>query len=165
MRVSNRYYVHPPSSISQKPLILITLQQVRELVSEINHTFVDYKLDFPPEDLRNGLVIRFPDHSNLRPRFLGKSTSKAHFNFLELNVPSAATFLMDHLMPLPDRRSVEVFNHKVQSAIDVIRGKDKASKAKKREERIKKQQNVARSLKRAQRYLGLRPKSQRECKL
>lgn len=58
-------------------------------------------------------------------------------------------------------RSFDAFRKKMEAAVDATRKKNKASKAKKRETQIKKQQDWCRSLKRLQCYLGLLPRYNR----
>lgn len=55
-------------------------------------------------------------------------------------------------------RSFAAFRKKMEAAVDATRRKNKASKAKKRQTQIKKQQDWCRSLKRLQCYLGLLPR-------
>ncbi|KAL9094062.1 MAG: hypothetical protein Q9165_003732 [Trypethelium subeluteriae] len=162
MREWDLHYVHPTRSLTQKPLLLIPLQQVQGLISAINNTFVNSKLEIPPEFVDIGLVIQFPEHPSLRPRFLGTSTSKAHFDFLESNVPaeSMASDTGEPVSPA-DERSLEAFKHKIEAALKVNKARKNAAKAKKKDQRVKRQQDMVRMLKRAQRYLGIRPKSQR----
>ena len=58
----------------------------------------------------------------------------------------------------PDNRSLEAFRKIVEECIELNKQKSKQSKAKRREERIAQQQFMGKQFKRAQRYLGLRPK-------
>ncbi|KAF2232955.1 hypothetical protein EV356DRAFT_487814 [Viridothelium virens] len=163
MRDWDVYYVHPPQSLAQKPLLLIPLHQVRGLLSAINNTFVNSKLEISSEFVDIGLVVQFPEHPNLRPRFLGTSTSKAHFDFLELNVPTDSMMsATGGSVPSPDDRSLQAFKQKIQTMLEVNKTRKNAAQAKKKERRVKRQQDMVRMLKRAQRYLGIRPKSQRE---
>lgn len=55
-------------------------------------------------------------------------------------------------------RSFAAFREKMDAAVDATRRKNKASKAKRREAQIKKQQDWCRALKRLQCYLGLLPR-------
>ncbi|KAI9708315.1 MAG: hypothetical protein M1820_004019 [Bogoriella megaspora] len=159
------YYVHPPFSLAQKPVILVPLHQLKTLLSDINATFINCGLEVSSDFYDIGFVTQFPDHPDLRPRFIGVSTSKAHFAFLELHVPPQGTMDTPGDVAPADDRSLEAFKNKVQRMIEINRGRRNANKAKKKEQRIQRQQDIARSLKRTQRYLGLRPKSQQDSKL
>jgi len=61
----------------------------------------------------------------------------------------------------PDSRSLEAFRKTIEECIELNKQKSKQSKAKRREERIAHQQFMGKQFKRAQRYLGLRPKSEK----
>lgn len=56
-----------------------------------------------------------------------------------------------------DERSLKAFQEKMELAIEAGKNKSKAAKAKKQSEHVAKRQNMARSLLRAQRYLGFLP--------
>ncbi|KAK5156461.1 hypothetical protein LTR04_005616 [Oleoguttula sp. CCFEE 6159] len=60
---------------------------------------------------------------------------------------------------VPDDRSLASFKARVEATIELGKNKSKANRVKKNEERIAKQQDVAKMLKRGQRYLGLRARS------
>lgn len=61
--------------------------------------------------------------------------------------------------PPLDERTLEVFKKLMEDSFNAQRAKNKASKARKQQERIVKQKTMADQFKRAQRYLGLRPTS------
>lgn len=61
----------------------------------------------------------------------------------------------------PDSRSLEAFRKTIEECIELNKQKSKQSKAKRREERIAQQQFLGKQLKRAQRYVGLRPKCEK----
>lgn len=59
--------------------------------------------------------------------------------------------------PLLDERTLVAFKQLMENSFDAQKAKNKASKAKKQQERLVKQKSMADQFKRAQRYLGLRP--------
>jgi hypothetical protein len=59
--------------------------------------------------------------------------------------------------PPLDAETLEAFRQMIDDAWEVTKNKSKASKEKKRVDRMKKQKVFTDQLKRAQRYLGLRP--------
>jgi hypothetical protein len=75
----------------------------------------------------------------------------------------AATFRPDDETPEPSPpsgRSLASFKRKMELAQEATRKKSKATKAKKQKERIEKQRDWGRQIKRAQRYLGLRQRQE-----
>jgi len=78
---------------------------------------------------------------------------------MESNAPSASFRPAgEKEVPPPDQRSLEAFKAMIEEAMELNKAKNKATKAKKNEQRMLKQQNMGKQLKRTQRYLGLRPK-------
>ncbi|KAL2354625.1 hypothetical protein BJ546DRAFT_821766, partial [Cryomyces antarcticus] len=145
-----------------KPLIFIPISELVQLLDEVNTSFPAVDLRSPPE-----LILDFPfTHPALRPRFLGCSSSKAELTELEMatstasdlwEVPAANGASSRPLVP--DDRSLASFKARVEATIELGKNKSKANRVKKNEERIAKQQDVAKMLKRGQRYLGLRARS------
>ena len=155
------FYVWPPVSISDKAIIFVSTDQVQQLLDEINE-------NIPPLHLTinslsdKGLVLDFPDHPTLRPRYLGCSNSKEDFEDLQVDMPtkSQQTSLRGQNYGNPDGRSLEAFKQTIEAAMEANKNKNKNTKAKKKEDRIQKQQVMVKQLKRTERYLGLRPKSE-----
>lgn len=154
------YYIWPPADIADKPLILITLTQFQLLIHEINQ----YKrnIDFSLTDYHRdcGLIIDIP-HPAFTPRFLGYSSSRDEYNDMEQRrVPHQGHKAPgEPVLPPADKPTLETFKAQIEEAILLNKAKNKALKAKKREQRVNSQQNWGRLLKRTQRYLGLRPDS------
>ncbi|KAK3065201.1 hypothetical protein LTS18_006410 [Coniosporium uncinatum] len=152
------YVWHPDGG---KPLILVGESQVRKLIDEINATFqhLHFSLD-RPYFREAGLIIDFPQHPNLRPRFLGRSNSKDSYANLESNTPGM-TF-SPHFEPpasgQPALSDVQAFKAMFEEAVALNKAKGKHSKTQKQQVRIEQQKNIGKQLKRAQCYLGLRPK-------
>lgn len=142
-----------------KPVIFVSEKQLQTLLNEITGVFQHLDLTITNYYREIGLVVTFPDHPRLRPRYLGTSTSRARYNEMEANAPKAIFRPAgEKEVPPPDQRSLEAFQAMMEETIELNKAKNKATKAKKNEQRVQRQQNMVRQLKRAQRYLGLRPK-------
>ncbi|KAL1613810.1 hypothetical protein SLS54_010271 [Diplodia seriata] len=152
------YYLWPPADVATKPLILITLTQFQLLVHEINQ----YKrnLDFKLTDYHRdcGLILDIP-HPAFTPRFLGYSYSRDEYNDMEQRRVPPATWRAPGEPPLPsaDKPTLEAYKAMIEETIQLNKAKNKAAKARRKEQRVSLQQNWGRLLKRTQRYLGLRP--------
>lgn len=144
------YYVWDIDKLS-KPLIVVQESQVQDLLREINER-LKLDLQITPQQRENALVSRFPGHPRCTPRYLGCLRSREDSNKMLENVPDPVT---DHL-PLDDR-SLEAFKQLMEESFEAQKAKNKASKAKKQQERLVKQKTSQDQFKRAQRYLGLRP--------
>lgn len=60
----------------------------------------------------------------------------------------------------PDDRSREAFRAMVENALAANKAKNRASKETRRVARVEKQKDMGKQLKRAQRYLGVRPRKE-----
>lgn len=150
-----RYYVwdHEPT----KPLILVRESQVHALLQEVN-THLDLTLRITDHQREQGLITRFPDHPRCRPRYLGRSNSRTEYDDLVEKTPHADFCAPDDPACSPlDAPAVEHFEMIMEDLWDLTKAKSKAEKAKKQQERLARQKSMAEQLKRAQRYLGLRP--------
>ncbi|KAI9703587.1 MAG: hypothetical protein M1836_007357 [Candelina mexicana] len=151
------YYIHPPSFISVKPLIFVPAKQVEQLIQEIND-FFGCQLEFPRDAQEVGFHLIFSDDNTPRPRYLGQSSSRSTFDDMVQNTPEEGYHPAEE-HPQTEQatdRSLNAFKRKIELGFDATKNKSKASKAKKKGERIQKQQSWNRQLKRTQRYLGLR---------
>ena len=154
---SPRYYLHPPFSLGSKPIVLVPLEQIQQLVTEIGQTF---KLSVAVPKFP--FTLTFYADGTPQPVFLGKSCSRDEVNNLQSNIPAAP---LDH-GDCPDDASSQVkqqfedFRSKCQAAIEA-KGKNKggASKTKREDDRLLTIRNWYIQLRRAQRYLGLRRKT------
>lgn len=156
-----RYYVWSPQNV--KPLFLITETQFDQLLHEIDSVFPHLELRGKKEYYWDiGLVVQFPDHPLLRPRYFGRTASRADFDMAPVSAPSS-TFRMagENTSKEPDGRSLEAFRKTIEECIELNKQKSRQSKAKRKEERIAQQQFMGKQFKRAQRYLGLRPKCEK----
>ncbi|KAF2443453.1 hypothetical protein P171DRAFT_362217 [Karstenula rhodostoma CBS 690.94] len=140
-----------------KPLILVHESQVHDLLEEINSRF-KLELKITDSQREEGLVLRFPDHPRCRPRYLGRSHTRDEYNSMTDQVPLISVRAPgEPTPPSLDAQAIEDFRQMIEDAWEVTRNKTKASKEKRRVDRLKKQKVFTDQLKRAQRYLGLRP--------
>lgn len=141
----------------EKPLILVSESQVEHLLNEVN-IVLKLSLKITDQQREDGLVTRFPDHPNCRPRYLGRSYIREEYNTMVDSVPGATFRASGESIPPPlPGGTLEDFRQLMEELWELQKGKSKAQKKKKQQERIAKQQSMANSFKRAQRYLGLRP--------
>ncbi|KAL1857965.1 hypothetical protein Plec18170_003189 [Paecilomyces lecythidis] len=163
MRYWNLYYIKPPPYLSTRPLLLVPAIQVQELVDEINDEF-NCALSLPT-DVHLGLMLPFEEDGTPQPQFLGQCTSREMKDKLEYNALTASDGKDDHNPPAgctPEvDRSFAAFRKKIEAALEATKNRNKASKAKKRQNQIEKRQEWSRTLRRTQRYLGLRPRRPR----
>jgi hypothetical protein len=98
---------------------------------------------------------------------MGRSTSKDDYDALLFHAPQRSPFSF-HGEPNPARaptdEQIADFNGICEIALDLNRAKPKGGKNKRQEQRVVIQSNLTKQLKRAQRYLGLRKKTDK-CKL
>ena len=140
-------------------MFLVPSTQVQILFTEINKE-LDCEVSFPKAPRYVGFNLPFEDKAAPRPRYLGRSNSRTSFDDMTSNVPQAEFRPEGEVetMEKATTRSFAAFKQKMEAALEATKSKSKASKAKKQGERIQQKQKWCRELKRAQRYLGLRPK-------
>ncbi|KAF2416198.1 hypothetical protein EJ08DRAFT_566986, partial [Tothia fuscella] len=167
LRKLDLYYVWHPDG-GDRPLVLIPESQFAHLLRDISASF--RHLFFNPREAYYrdiGLVIKaFPSHPDFRPRFLGTSSSKQDYDDMVQNTPVANYRPTGEAVPSKpaDHRDKKLFRQMIEEAQDLNKAQSKAVKAKKQEERVVRQQNIGKQLKRAQRYLGLRYKREKVAK-
>ncbi|EEH04148.1 QDE-2-interacting protein [Histoplasma capsulatum G186AR] len=155
------YYIHPPPSISTKPLILVPGHQVQGLIDDINSAF--NILVAIPSDQELGFLIPFENDGTPQPQYLGISSSQEQKEEMESSIPDAPTGYHEP----PEGCSAEVdrsfaaFKAKIAAAVDATRRKNKATRKKREVDRIQKLQGWCRAMKRTQCYLGMRPRRPR----
>ncbi|KAJ9232271.1 hypothetical protein DTO271D3_4338 [Paecilomyces variotii] len=162
-RYWNLYYIHPPPYMATRPLLLVPAIQVQELIDEINDEF-NCTLSLPT-DVHLGLMLPFEEDGTPQPQFLGQCTSREMKEQLEYNASTASHDQNAHNPPAgcsPEiDRSFAAFRKKIEAALEATKNRTKASKAKKRQNQIEKRREWSRTLRRTQRYLGLRPQRPR----
>ena len=107
------------------------------LLQEINAT-LDLSLDFPVRAEERGFHLNFPEDGNPRPRFLGISASREQFNTMESRVPRQNFMLKENatLADEADDRSYNAFKLKMENAFLSTKNRAKASKEKKKLQRV-----------------------------
>lgn len=139
-----------------KPLILVPAAEVEELLFEINSK-LNLKLGFPHSTIEPGFLLSFLIEGSPRPRYLGRLTTENDLETMESTIPGPG-FKQPGDDAL-DSRSFPAFRVKMEAAIQAGKNRSKASKEKKKKERIIIKGSWCDQLKRARCYLGLRPKS------
>ena len=137
-------------------LLLLPISQVKQLIEEIASTFKTETSvpSFP-------FTISFFDDGTPQPQLLGTTKSRADFDEMQGIIPSP---LAGHGEP-PDNasealdRSFAAFKRKLDKAVTASKKKAAAGKKKKAQDRFKVIQDWHKQLRRAQRYLGIRPRS------
>jgi hypothetical protein len=136
-----------------KPVILVPESQVLALIDDINSTFPKANVKITDSLREDGLVINFDDinSAELRPRFLGSSTSRDQIegwaDNLNILTPKMSV----------EGRTLEAFKAKMDLIADINRAKTKANKQRRQTEQIAKRHDMKRMLVRGERYLGLFP--------
>ncbi|KAF2016674.1 hypothetical protein BU24DRAFT_423048 [Aaosphaeria arxii CBS 175.79] len=137
-----------------KPLTLVTEDQFKDLVAEVNTAFgLGLKTI-------SHIVTRFPDHPRCRPRYLGrvKGLTREEIDTMARNAPPASSATPGQsAAPSLDGRTLDDFKKTMEDMWDAQKNKNKAAREKKNEQRAAKQHDLVQRFKRAQRYLGLRP--------
>ena len=152
---SHRFYVWSDESEPSKLVIFVSEAQATSLIGELDRWCRTGRIIVPDSTLHPGFICTFPDHPYLRPHWLGRSSSRSQFNDLEAQAP---LFSMPADQPLPDR-SLQAFRQSMDEAMEVSKNRKRVANAAKKQERMLKQQDMNRQVKRAQRYLGLRPRN------
>ncbi|MCJ1401165.1 hypothetical protein MMC11_004377 [Xylographa trunciseda] len=155
------YFIYPPPSVSIKPLLLVPESEARSLLEEINKD-LEIQLDFPARADERGFLLNFPEDDQPRPRFLGVSSSQAAFKTMEKQVPTEDSLVKGtaSLALETDDRTYAAFKMKMDLAYMATQKKSKATKEKKKFQRVQQKEAWCRQLRRTQRYLGIRPRSE-----
>lgn len=115
---------------------------------------LDLQLGFPQV---LGFRIRFSEKGSPRARYLGQLTPKMELASMERMIPGPQ-FKENGESEVLDDRSFAAFKKKIEASIEAGKNKSKAAKEKKRNERVVQKKGWCAQLKRAQRYLGVRPR-------
>jgi len=139
-------------------LYLVPADQVREFFQEINQKLkCDLSLDTKAAE--DGLMLDFPRHPDLRPRYLGTIRSRNEYNDLQDHIPSPAWRPDDEISPIhePSAEAINIYREVTDLALDAGNAQRRAIKEKKQADRVTKQQGWLNDLKVLEQYLGLRP--------
>lgn len=129
--------------------------EVEDLLFEINSK-LDLQLGFPHPSIEPGFLLSFLTEGSPRPRYLGRLTTSNDLETMESKV-LGPNFKQDGDDAL-DPRSFPAFRAKMEAATQAGKNRSKASKEKKKKERIIIKRSWCDQLKRARCYLGLRPR-------
>lgn len=115
---------------------------------DINNDFgTAYKMPRPKTE--PGFLLNFDDKGSPRPRYLGRVNLDVSVEHMESKIPAP---------DMREDRSFAAFRAKMEAAIQATKNKSKSQKEKKKKERIVLKQSWCAQLKRAQCYLGVRPR-------
>lgn len=154
------YCVYSNHYLTNKPTTFVPEQQLLALITEINEAFPDLNFRMTDRFREDGLVLSFNELSaypSLRPRYLGRSTSRAQYDYWTDH--ASVTGITDNGIS-PDDKSLKAFKAKIDLANDLATNKAKTARDRKRAGVIAKRQDMVRSYLRAQRYLGVPPKTE-----
>ncbi|KAL8881635.1 MAG: hypothetical protein Q9192_007756 [Flavoplaca navasiana] len=156
MRGWTLYYIHTLLSNASKPLILIPATEVQGLFDDIKKE-LRLLVYFPKEEKEPGFLLSFEEEGVPRPRYLGRFDLDHSLDEMEAKVPAYTD--RDNGAHRPDDRSFAAFKKKMEAAIEATKQKSKNQRDKKKKERIGTKQGWCEQLKRAQCYLGMRPRT------
>ena len=149
------YRISP--DLNEQPILLIPTKQLQRFLSDINRKLKIY-LTIPTGGVNGGFVVTFENDGTPRPRYLGRSKNREMADSLKHNAPPSYYKLDNEsdVSSIPSERSLAAFRAKIEFINQAQRGKKLAHKEKQKTERIAKQQSWNHSIKRIQRYLGIR---------
>ena len=138
-----------------KPLLLIPREEVLDLFKEI-YTNLKIPAKFPDVIRHPGFDIEFEEEGSPRPRYLGRLTDHTSLLDLEAEIPEPD---MEPGEPQAlEDRTFPAFRRKMEAAIQAGKNRQKNAKSKKKQDRVVQKRGWCAQLKRAQCYLGIRPR-------
>ena len=149
---TSSHYIHTLLDFHEgKPLLLIPIKEVEALFKEIHKTLGIY-CRFPDISRHPGFEIDF--QVGPRPRYLGRLTENCSLDDLEAMIPDTheeePEMVEDHSFP--------AFRRKMEAAILAGKNRKKNANEKKRRDRVETKKSWCAQLRRAQCYLGVRPR-------
>ena len=148
------FYVHQPPDLDRKPVLFVPTYQFEHLLDVVNAK-LEINLTIPHGVNSNKFAISFGVGNTPRPRFLGRSTSLEAFGSLCEAIPTVNP--RDSLEHATQYGRDEFL--KLLSSINNAKKKPQKGSDKNRFKRIQNHRAWGRSVKRVQRYLGLRGKA------
>jgi hypothetical protein len=151
------FYIYPPRDLSQKAYLLLPSRQVEHFFFTINSS-LGTRLALPKDGVEIGFLMDFPGDGTPRPRYLGLSDEREMAECLKLAIPSR-TYRPDGENDAsvgPTDKSLGAFKTKMELLVESDKKKKGVIKQKKKAERIAKQKSWIHTVKRVQRYLGIR---------
>ena len=144
------YYIHCPRDLHMKPVIMVPTYQFQHLLDVVNAK-LETRLTIPPGRNEERFMMLFGIGNSPRPRFLGRSNSLESFKALCKAIPAPHP---DDDLTKATKVGLEEFRQLLKrSRADKRKGK---KSDKNRSKRIAAHRACGRSIKRVQRYLGLR---------
>ncbi|KAG9240102.1 hypothetical protein BJ878DRAFT_320174 [Calycina marina] len=140
----------------QTPFILVTTKQLEHFLKTINQSLMINLTVEAPEDSQ--FKVMFVDDGTSRPRYLGRTNSKIGFETLRNSCP-ASYFKPEgeeNTFRAASQKSLEALKGKIDMMPLAAKSKKATAQVKKRDARMALQKEWQNSIKRAQRYLGLR---------
>ncbi|CAL8576314.1 hypothetical protein XPA_002202 [Xanthoria parietina] len=150
------YYIHTLLSNASKPLILVPATEVQDLFDDIKRE-LRLLVYFPKAEKEPGFLLSFKEEGIPRPRYLGRLDLDHSLDEMEARIPPYTD--SDNGEHRADDRSFAAFKKKMEAAIEATKQKSKNQRDRKKKERIGTKQAWCEQLKRAQCYLGVRPRS------
>ncbi len=148
---SPSYYINTLLDTQTKPLLLIPSIEVETLFKDIYNS-LGVRAWFPDIMRHPGFEIGF--QNGPRPRYLGRLTADCSLIDLEENIPESSEEQPEEV----EDQSFPAFRRKMEAAILAGKNKQKTARDKKRRDRVNTKTAWCAQLKRAQCYLGLRPR-------
>ncbi|KAK4196482.1 putative exonuclease [Triangularia verruculosa] len=151
-RIWDVYYLHQPKEIHPKPGLFVPTYQFQHLLDTINAR-LEINLTIPPGKNTSKFKLVFGEGNTPRPRFLGRTFTADGFKMFTGLVPR----------PKPEddpSLGTEEGQAKLKSVLKMIANSHKKTEKSKKNafKRFQDHRQWGRSLKRTQRYLGLRKK-------
>lgn len=145
------FYIHNPLELEHKPILFVPTYQFQHLLEVVNAE-LDTNLTIPDGKNTEKFTMTFGHEQTPRPRFLGRSTTHQTFEALETDLPLSDP--TDSLDGAPVKAK-EYFLEQLETIRRTASmGKNKSEKN--RVHRIAAHKAWGRSIRRVQRYLGLR---------
>ncbi|KAL8863540.1 MAG: hypothetical protein Q9178_000221 [Gyalolechia marmorata] len=149
------YYIHTLLNNASKPLILVPAAEVQALFDDIKKE-LRLLVYFPHEEQEPGFLLSFTEEGSPRPRYLGRFDLQHSLDDMEAKIPPYT--YEDNGEQRTGDRSFAAFKKKMEAAIEATKQKSKHQRDRKKKERIGTKQAWCEQLKRAQCYLGVRPR-------
>lgn len=147
------YYVHCPEDMQMGPVIFVPTYQFQHLLDVINAK-LETRFTLPHGRDKERFEMTFDIASSPRPRFLGRSDSAETFKSLCNAIPEPRPD--DNLSKVPPLAAEEFRKLLKRTRAEGKKGK---KSDKNRLKRIEAHKAWGQSIKRVQRYLGLRPRA------
>lgn len=153
-------YRSPREDPNEAALILVPTKQFEHFLRTINNKLSTH-LSIPSGSASSGFQVTFESDGMPRPRYLGRATNRDTAENLRVAVPPSYYKLDGEpdVIGTPSERSVIAFKAKVDLILQAQKGKKLVNQEKQKINRIAKQQSWNHSIKRVQRYLGIRQAS------